>query len=111
LSAPEKKDYTAVGILLLLALIWGTSFILIKLGLKAFAPDQVGSIRVTAAFLFLLQPRATLDGVRMASIPMRYDSSKAIKELGFPQTPLRTGAAEAVEWFRTHGHETTGRHV
>jgi drug/metabolite transporter (DMT)-like permease len=54
LSTPEKKDYTAVGILLLLALIWGTSFILIKLGLKAFAPDQVGSIRVTAAFLFLL---------------------------------------------------------
>ncbi|MDH4369149.1 MAG: NAD-dependent epimerase/dehydratase family protein [Nitrospira sp.] len=57
------------------------------------------------------EPRATLDGVRMASIPMRYDSSKAIKELGFPQTPLRTAAAEAVEWFRTHGHVTTGRHV
>jgi dihydroflavonol-4-reductase len=57
------------------------------------------------------EPRATLDGVRMASIPMRYDSSKAIKELGFPQTPLRTAAAESVEWFRTHGHLTTGRHI
>lgn len=50
----EKKDFTAIGILLLLAMIWGTSFILIKQGLKAFSPDQVGSLRVTAAFLFLL---------------------------------------------------------
>ncbi len=56
------------------------------------------------------EPRATLDGVRMASIPMRYDSSKAIKDLGFPQTPLETAAAEAVEWVRTHGHtKTEGR--
>jgi dihydroflavonol-4-reductase len=57
------------------------------------------------------EPRATLDGVRMASIPMRYDSSKAVKELGFPQTPLHTAAVEAVEWFRTHGHITTGGSV
>jgi drug/metabolite transporter (DMT)-like permease len=50
----EKKDYTALGLLLLLALIWGTSFILIKQGLKVFAPTELGALRVTAAFLFLL---------------------------------------------------------
>jgi drug/metabolite transporter (DMT)-like permease len=50
----EKKDYTALGLLLLLALIWGTSFILIKQGLKVFAPQELGALRVTAAFLFLL---------------------------------------------------------
>jgi drug/metabolite transporter (DMT)-like permease len=50
----EKKDYTAWGLLILLALIWGTSFILIKQGLKVFAPMEVGALRVTAAFLFLL---------------------------------------------------------
>ncbi len=49
-----KKDYTAVALLILLALIWGTSFILIKQGLKVFAPTEVGALRVTAAFLFLL---------------------------------------------------------
>jgi drug/metabolite transporter (DMT)-like permease len=54
LNTSEKKDFTALGILLLLALIWGTSFILIKQGLKVFAPDEVGALRVTAAFLFLL---------------------------------------------------------
>ena len=50
----EKKDYTALGLLLLLALIWGTSFILIKQGLKVFEPKELGALRVTAAFLFLL---------------------------------------------------------
>lgn len=50
----EKKDYTAIGILILLALMWGTSFILIKQGLKVFAPAELGALRVTAAFVFLL---------------------------------------------------------
>lgn len=50
----ENKSYTAVLLLILLSLIWGTSFILIKLGLKVFAPDEVGALRVTAAALFLL---------------------------------------------------------
>lgn len=40
--------------LILLSLIWGTSFILIKQGLKVFAPDEVGALRVAAASLFLL---------------------------------------------------------
>lgn len=50
----ENKNYTAVVLLIVLSLIWGTSFILIKLGLKTFAPDEVGALRVTAAALFLL---------------------------------------------------------
>lgn len=54
------------------------------------------------------EPRASLDGVRMASIPMRYDSSKAVKELGLPQTSLQAAAEEAVQWFRTNGYVTKG---
>ena len=50
----SNKDFTAIGLLLLLALIWGTSFILIKQGLKVFSPDELGALRVTSAFLFLL---------------------------------------------------------
>lgn len=45
---------TAIFLLIILALIWGTSFILIKQGLKVFAPAEVGAMRVTAAALFLL---------------------------------------------------------
>ena len=40
-------------LLLLIALIWGSSFILIKLSLKYFEPVHVGSIRVFIAFMAL----------------------------------------------------------
>lgn len=44
----------AVFLLILLALIWGTSFILIKKGLTVFSAPEVGAIRVIAASVFLL---------------------------------------------------------
>lgn len=50
----ENKKGTAVFLLILLALIWGTSFILIKQGLKVFSPAEVGSLRVAAACIFLM---------------------------------------------------------
>ncbi len=50
----EKKNYTASILLIVLSLIWGTSFILIKQGLKVFSPAEVGSLRVAAASIFLL---------------------------------------------------------
>ncbi|MEQ1585141.1 MAG: DMT family transporter [Cyclobacteriaceae bacterium] len=50
----QNKNFLAIFLLIVLSLIWGTSFILIKQGLKVFAPDVVGALRVTAASLFLL---------------------------------------------------------
>ena len=44
----------ATVLLLVLALIWGTSFILIKQGLRVFPPDVVGALRVSAACILLL---------------------------------------------------------
>lgn len=41
-------------LLILLSLIWGTSFILIKKGLVVFDPGQVASIRILSAGLFLI---------------------------------------------------------
>jgi drug/metabolite transporter (DMT)-like permease len=51
---PNTSRASAILLLIILALIWGTSFILIKQGLKVFAPDEVGALRVTSAALFLL---------------------------------------------------------
>jgi len=51
---PQNKNTLALILLLVLSLIWGTSFILIKQGLKIFSPDVVGALRVTAASFFLL---------------------------------------------------------
>ena len=50
----DKNKSTALFLLIVLSLIWGTSFILIKQGLKVFSPAEVGSLRVAAAAIFLL---------------------------------------------------------
>ena len=44
----------AWGLLVVLALVWGSSFILIKKGLTAFAPSEVGALRIVAASVFLV---------------------------------------------------------
>jgi len=49
-----KNEKLAWLLLIILALVWGSSFILIKKGLEAFSPGQVGSIRIVFAFLALL---------------------------------------------------------
>jgi len=49
-------------------------------------------------------PRIPLEGVKMAKYKMHYDCSKAIRELGFPQTPPEVALEKAVRWFRDHGY-------
>ena len=49
-------------------------------------------------------PRIPLEGVRMAKYQMHYDCSKAIRELGLPQTPPEKALEKAVRWFRYHGY-------
>ena len=46
-------------------------------------------------------PSVPLDGVRMATKPMYYDASKAVRDLGLPQTPITTALKDAVDWFIT----------
>ena len=49
-----------------------------------------------------LPPRIPLEGVKMAKYKMHYDCSKAIRELGIPQTPPEVALEKAVRWFREH---------
>ncbi|NER21919.1 MAG: NAD-dependent epimerase/dehydratase family protein [Symploca sp. SIO1B1] len=44
-------------------------------------------------------PSVPLDGVRMSQQLMYYDSSKAVKELGLPQSDLTIALKDAVKWF------------
>ncbi|MFZ5451879.1 MAG: hopanoid-associated sugar epimerase [Thermodesulfobacteriota bacterium] len=50
------------------------------------------------------KPRMSVTAVRMARKYMYFDSSKAVKELGLPQTPAKQALTEAVEWFRNNGY-------
>lgn len=48
-----KTDQKKWVYLLVLSIIWGTSYILIKKGLQGFTPIQLGAVRVLLAALFL----------------------------------------------------------
>lgn len=49
-------------------------------------------------------PKAPLAGVRMAAYKMWFDPTKAIRELGLPQTSPRQALSDAVAWFQEHGY-------
>ncbi len=49
-----SKKWFQYIVLLFLAFIWGSSFILMKTGLKSFSNNQVAAIRIFLAFLVLL---------------------------------------------------------
>jgi dihydroflavonol-4-reductase len=40
----------------------------------------------------------------MAHQPMYYDPSKAVRELGLPQSPIMTALKDAVDWFVAQGY-------
>jgi drug/metabolite transporter (DMT)-like permease len=49
-----QKRWFQASMLMVLAFIWGSSFILMKIGLKSFTPDQAGALRIVLASLVLL---------------------------------------------------------
>jgi dihydroflavonol-4-reductase len=50
------------------------------------------------------EPLIPLAGVQMAGKLMFFDSSKAIRELGLPQHPVKNALEKAVDWFRAEGY-------
>jgi dihydroflavonol-4-reductase len=49
-------------------------------------------------------PKVPLDAVRMSRKRMYFSPGKAVRELGLPQTDVRTAVRDAVEWFFAHGY-------
>ena len=50
------------------------------------------------------RPAVAPDAVRMARTPMYFDSGKAVRDLGLPQSPVEDAARRAVAWFRSEGY-------
>ena len=63
-----------------------------------------GAVSTGLSYLTNRQPTIPLDGVRMAHEPMYYDASKAVRELGLPQTPIEEAIRKAVDWFKSNGY-------
>ena len=54
LKASGNHPFLAWFLLIILSLVWGSSFILIKKGLVSFSAAEVGALRIFSAGLFLL---------------------------------------------------------
>lgn len=65
--------------------------------LAAYVNEAIASITGKA-------PLIPLAGVQMAAKFMFFDPSKAVKELGLPQTSAKEALKRAVEWFRQNGY-------
>jgi dihydroflavonol-4-reductase len=50
------------------------------------------------------EPLIPLAGVQMAAKFMYFDPSRAVRDLGLPQTPIREALQRAVEWFYLNGY-------
>lgn len=50
------------------------------------------------------EPAVPLDGVKMAREIMFYDSSKAVRELGMPQSSVESALEKAVRFFKENGY-------
>lgn len=46
------------------------------------------------------EPAIPVEAVQTARKPMWFDASRAVRELGLPQTPVETALEKAVRWFR-----------
>jgi dihydroflavonol-4-reductase len=77
-----------------------------RVKLPHWLPLAVAALEAPIARVFARRPRVPLDGARMARKTMFFDSSKAVRELGFPQSPIEPALARAVAWFRSHGYVT-----
>jgi len=49
-------------------------------------------------------PQVSFYSVQMSQKAMYYDSSKAVRELGLPQSPIERALEKAVQWFEANGY-------
>ena len=70
----------------------------------AFAWLAVGMENVIVDRILHRAPAHPFEGVKMARHKMYFDPSKAVKELGLPQSPVEGALRRAVEWFQSNGY-------
>jgi dihydroflavonol-4-reductase len=79
-----------------------------RLKLPHWIPLAVAHVEEPLARLMGRDPRVPLAGVRMSKSVMFFDASKAVEELGFPQSPIEPALERAVSWFIEHDYAPSG---
>lgn len=72
--------------------------------IPAWIPLSVAWIDEKVLTQFGKKPAVPIDGVRMSMQYMYYDASKAVQELGLPQTSIEVALQRSVDWFRERGY-------
>jgi dihydroflavonol-4-reductase len=104
-----NANLTLQALLAMLARIAGRSAP--RLRLPHWLPLAIAHVEAPIARLFKREPRVPLDGVRMAKKTMFFDGSKAVRELGLPQSPIEPALRRAVEWFQANGYAPRSQEV
>jgi dihydroflavonol-4-reductase len=62
------------------------------------------AMRFVADHVTRKPPLFTAEAVRIARLGLRADCTKAVRELGMPQSPIERAVADAVTWFARQGY-------
>ena len=50
------------------------------------------------------KPLMPSEGVQFCRSSLQCDNSKAVRELGYRETPIETTLEKAIKWYRDHGY-------
>jgi dihydroflavonol-4-reductase len=75
-----------------------------RLRLPHVVPLVAAAVDTGVSRLLGRTPRISVEAVRMSMHHMYFDASKAVRELGLPQSPVEDALGRAVAWFRENGY-------
>jgi dihydroflavonol-4-reductase len=75
-----------------------------RLRVPHFIPAIYASCSTALARARGVEPRVSIESVRMSRYRMYFDAAKAVRELGLPQTPVENALERAIAWFRAKGY-------
>jgi dihydroflavonol-4-reductase len=75
-----------------------------KIKIPYYLAIALGYMFELGAYITKKPPVTTASEVKIGRKYEFYDCSKAVKELGLPQTPIRASIERAVNWFKENGY-------
>lgn len=75
-----------------------------RVRLPHWLPLTVAAVETGVSRVLKREPSVPLEAVRLSRYRMFFDPSKAVRELGLPQTPIEEPLQRAVEWYRDNGY-------
>ena len=79
-----------------------------RIQLPHWVPLTFAALETGISRMLKRQPNVPLEAVKLARYRMFFDASKAVRELGLPQTPVEKLLRRAVDWYRDNGYVKGG---